>query len=135
MGKIVAWTRVSREDFTRLSKFRWFRSTNGYAVRRLGRGREYMHRAVARTPKGKLTDHIDGNKLNNTRSNLRHADQFQNQQNRKCVGVNYKSGGWETRIRVRRKEIYLGRHRSFKAACAVRRSAEKKYFGRFAHRI
>ena len=46
-----------------------------------------MHREIMKPPKGKVVDHISGNKLDNTRANLRNITQGQNMHNKaKCFG-------------------------------------------------
>lgn len=43
----------------------------------------YMHRQIAGTRSHHVTDHLDGNGLNNTRENLRNCTQSTNAKNRK----------------------------------------------------
>ena len=69
-GKIIL---VDREDFTKLSKFKWC-LTNGYPSRRQNISVNkskivYMHRIVMNTPEGMITDHINGDKLDNRKKN------------------------------------------------------------------
>lgn len=78
-GKVAM---VSPVDYARVSVHRWYAHRSGwtwYAKNTKGVG---MHRMVLRAPKGKLVDHIDGNGLNNVRSNLRLATHSQNAINR-----------------------------------------------------
>ena len=66
---------VDDEDFARVSGFCWRLSQHGYAIAHLRGSKPYksvfLHRLIAGTPEGMVTDHIDGNPLNNCRSNLR----------------------------------------------------------------
>ncbi|MDD5006698.1 MAG: HNH endonuclease [Candidatus Omnitrophica bacterium] len=84
IGKFVL---VDDEDFDRLNKYRWCYNGAGYACRgiNIGNGKVkpiFMHREIIGTPHGMYTDHIDGNKLNNQRFNIRVCNQSQNSLNR-----------------------------------------------------
>lgn len=60
-----------------------FYIANGYACF-FGNGkRTFLHRVINKTPKNKQTDHIDGNRLNNQRENLRSVTSKQNMWNKK----------------------------------------------------
>ena len=67
---------VDKDDFKRLSQYKWHYNSRGYATRQEYLGKvngKYkqkticMHREVNNTPVGKDTDHINGNKLDNRR--------------------------------------------------------------------
>lgn len=78
---------VDDSDFDELNKFEWHTDAKGYAVRSngLSKGKQRqvrMHREIMNTPKGMDTDHIDHDKLNNQRDNLRVCTNSQNQMNR-----------------------------------------------------
>lgn len=109
-----------------VSRYKWHLSSGGYA-RRVGANRQavYLHREINKTPDGMHTDHVNGNKLDNTRANLRTATPSQNQQNRsklkeKCSvfkGVSFKPsrskkpnrpGCWEASIKLNGKKNSLG---------------------------
>jgi hypothetical protein len=73
---------VAAADYEWLNQFHWGLS-NGYAARRDENNKIiYMHRLILPPPPRMLVDHIDGNKANNCRSNLRIATRTQNMQNR-----------------------------------------------------
>ncbi|WP_339306847.1 hypothetical protein [Paenibacillus sp. FSL R5-0519] len=68
-----------------------------YAIRNAakeGGGREFvkLHRVLMDAPLGKVVDHIDGDTLNNCKSNLRVTDLFGNAQNIQEASRNSKSG-------------------------------------------
>ena len=57
---------VDDEDYEELSKFRW-RLADKYVRRNIGD--KLIHRIIMNSPKGLEIDHIDGNRLNNQKSN------------------------------------------------------------------
>ena len=110
---------VDDEDYDRLSCIQWYKHTQGYAC---GRVRidgnlvmTLMHRYILNSPKGYGTDHIDGDKLNNQKANLRICTQKMNMRNAVCKnatgypGVKVKRNGrYQARISVSRKQLSLG---------------------------
>lgn len=64
---------LSDEDLHLLSEYRIrFEKTNGYfRIYFKGGTYEYLHRYVIKAKKGEYVDHIDRNKKNNSRDNLR----------------------------------------------------------------
>lgn len=138
---------VDDEDFDSLAQFHWNLS-NGYATRRLrrlnGRQRDAkMHRDIIKPPAGMQVDHINGNKLDNRRSNLRLASARQNRQNRPAPkhntsgfkGVSYRKdrGTWMAQIKDSNgKHRHLGTFSSPTMAAKTYDVAAIKYFGEFA---
>lgn len=67
---------VDDEDYDLVQSFgKWYENDGGYAIKKTKRkGKNLsirMHILVNRTPKGLHTDHINGNRLDNTKANLR----------------------------------------------------------------
>jgi hypothetical protein len=104
-----------------LSAMRWHVQPQGYAVMRPSWGTIYMHRVVAGAVGGDLIDHIDGDKLNNTSSNLRKCDKSINALNKhdkqagrpytsKYRGVSWSKTmkAWLARINIKNKAIDIG---------------------------
>jgi hypothetical protein len=114
---------VDDEDYEYLSQWKW--SFNGkYAFRNpMTNGKQqptYMHRIIAKTPEGMVTDHINRDRLDNRKENLRAISQSENCLN-KSIRSDNKSGfigvrknGEKFTARVckkigsKTKEIYLG---------------------------
>jgi len=100
-----------------------------------------LHRMIARTPKGKVTDHINGDTLDNRKENLRICEQPENSRNRKINKENqsgYKGVYWEIRrrkwratIRANKKKISLGYFNTPEEAHKAYCEASKKYHGEF----
>ncbi|MEO1538492.1 MAG: AP2 domain-containing protein [Pseudomonadota bacterium] len=77
-----------------------------------------MHRLIMDPPDGLCVDHIDGDGLNNVRSNLRLADKFENARNAKkrldnksgYKGVSFhkRLGKWRAYIATRGTQVHLG---------------------------
>jgi len=138
-GKVA---NIDNEDYEYFNKWKWSYGSNGYARREVAGKYVYMHSLIAKTPKGMLTDHINGDKLDNRKSNLRICTASQNQQNKgnpvnntsgaKGVDWDNKNKRWRARIRVQGKYIYLGLHKLINSAIVAYNDAAKKYHGDFA---
>lgn len=125
---------VDDEDYVILSQHHWY-VTNGYAITTIDDKKVRMHRLIMDAPKGLEVDHINGNRIDNRRSNLRLVTR---QQNGKNLGINprNKSGvtgvywhdnRWCAHICVDGKDIYLGRFQTLYQAAKVRKEAENRY--------
>jgi hypothetical protein len=82
-----------------------------------------------------LIDHIDGNPTNNRWNNLREATKSQNgaYSFKLDKGIRRRSSGrWEARIRVDRKEIYIGSFRTKEEAKEAFADASYRHRGEFA---
>ena len=142
---------VSEEDYEFLSQWTWCLIHKGYAIRtdRTDRKKSvYMHIEIAKRcgvfVPGLQVDHRDGNKLNNTRNNLRAATNQQNQANvglqknnrSGFKGVTLKKGKtsrpWVARIGVGRHRIHLGYFQTTKEAHEAYSRAAVEHFGEFA---
>lgn len=137
---------VDDEDFESLSKRKWCALTSGksfYAVRHHGEKFVYMHREIMATPKGMDTDHINGDKLDNRRSNLRavlHAQNTRGYHNRKVKSSKFRGVQWQknaskwmARVKFNTKGIYLGLFTSeIDAARAYDRKASELGFSKEA---
>lgn len=140
-------TKVSPEDFHRLNKHRWhMRKDDGYASRteyEYGKFKTIrLHQEILTVPDGFVTDHINRNRLDNRRCNLRKATRSQNTANSKIPSTNssgYKGvyyrkeqRRWRASIRVNQKLISLGQFGSPEDAAKAYNDAAVNYFGEFA---
>lgn len=88
--------RVDDADFEAVSALRWYVAKNGYAAND-SRPRKTMHRMVMGFPDGSV-DHINGDRLDNRRANLRVCTQSGNTANSKLSRANtsgYKGVSWD----------------------------------------
>lgn len=102
---------------------------------------EALHRLICNTPSKMFTDHINGNTLDNRRSNLRQCTNGQNQANSK-VKKNNKSGykgvarvskhRWRAKINKDNNRIDLGLHESPELAARAYDNAAVRIHGQFA---
>ena len=78
---------VDDVDYAFLMQWRWRRNNKGCAVRsEVINGKRVvinMHRVIMNAQRGQYVDHINNDRLNNTRANLRLCTQSQNQANRR----------------------------------------------------
>jgi len=78
---------IDAADYEWLSRWRWHMCSGGYAGRNENGKTILMHRQIMQPPRGMLVDHMDRNKANNCRSNLRLCTHPENQRNkRKGIG-------------------------------------------------
>jgi hypothetical protein len=124
---------------------RWFavmpskKSHKWYAARHVNAVRVWMHRVVAGTPAGMLTDHRDGDGLNNLRSNLRICTASQNQCNKEVGrglnrfrGVKQSSGRFSAVIWLDNEPRFLGLFTSELDAARAYNRAALELHGEFA---
>lgn len=123
----------------------WCCGSGGYARRAASsaNGVRWMHRLVAERCGLDLNgdiDHINRDKLDNRRCNLRSAIRSQNQVNSitvrgssKVRGVTVRKGGFEARIGVDGEVICLGTYATVERALEVYRLAAIRYYGEFAN--
>ena len=94
-------TIIDDEDWEKVKKYSWCLSSWGYAKSGSGGKTTYLHRLLTDFPQGMEVDHINGDRLDNRKINLRICTRAQNQRNRsKCVGISkYKGVCWITKFR------------------------------------
>jgi hypothetical protein len=147
-GKVAI---VDDSDFEWLSKDKWYCSNYGYAVRNKKiprQGMIWMHREITQAPAGMEVDHINGDALDNQKSNLRICTGSQNKENTRrrtnnqsgYKGVHWHkqpsghdlSKGWRAVIKKNKNTIHLGYFDNPVEAALAYDEAAKKYFGEFA---
>jgi hypothetical protein len=133
---------VDDDDFEWLSSSTWREDTTGYVVNKKHGKIRKMHRLVTNAQHGDIVDHINGNKLDNRKENLRLCNSQQNAWNKAKVNANTSSskykgvcveyGAWRATIKCRDQTIRLGRFSNELAAATAYNRAARHYFGEYA---
>jgi hypothetical protein len=127
-------TLVDDEDYEFLSRWRW-KDANGYAKRTARYGTLAIHREVMGAKPGQIVDHINQNKLDNQKHNLRFVTKAQNAMNSKSFitntsgvkGVYYekRDSTWTAHIQINHKSVRLGTFKTREEAADARHIAEQ----------
>lgn len=141
---------IDEDDLEKVSKYKWYINRDGYAQSRKSRLENperkqeqiKLHRFILnlKSNDGNIVDHINGNKLDNRKSNLRLCTNAQNQMNCKTPksnklgvkGVRFNKGKYEATIYKDGKSYYLGRFDTIEDASNKYNEAAKKLFKEFA---
>jgi hypothetical protein len=141
-------TIVDDADFEYLNQFKWYllkSNSNYYAIRtkRPENKLIQLHRIVIQAKQGEIVDHINGNKLDNRKCNLRICTKSQNCQNRKIsklnksgfngVSWNIRNKKWVAQIACNNQKIHIGFFNEPIEAAKAFNEAALKYHGEFAH--
>lgn len=138
-------TMIDEADWPAVESLTLYRGTNGYCYFSTWHdGRSWpqtLHGFLMGAPKGTHVDHINGDKLDNRRSNLRVVTPQKNQINRKRLNRNNRSGvrgvdragkgtkPWRAQITVDYKNYQLGFFSTIEEATEARQVAELKFYG------
>jgi hypothetical protein len=136
-GKVAI---VDADDFERVSAFKWSFGGGGYAMKRSPPYR--MHRFIMNAPADVEIDHINGNRLDNRRCNLRVCTRMENGRNLSLrrdnksgfKGVRWHKGArkWCASIMVDQKSIHIGMFEDMNDAVLAYNKAARTLHGNFA---
>jgi len=133
-------TMIDDEDLPLVEPYSWCVNSKGYAVARIDGKVRYLHRVLL--PGVALVDHVNGDKLDNRKVNLRPATVTQNAANsakRSGTSSQYKgvswsasAGRWVAQIQAAGVKRNLGRFTDEAEAAAAYDQAAVEAFGPFA---
>ncbi len=134
---------VDDEDFDELNSYKWYLNTTGYAERSIWKPRRNitLHRFLLNPDKGMEVDHINRDKLDNQKINLRISTPGQNKFNRlklKTNTTNYKgvyfdkaNKKYRAAISINGKQSQLGRFNTAEEAFIVYLKVAKELQGEY----
>lgn len=135
---------IDDEDYEKVMQYKWYSSSAGYIIGRFPRSRKiiYLHRFLICVPDNLHGDHINRNKLDNQKNNLRICTKMQNSANRslgknntsgyKGVVWNKKEKRWRAVIWYKEKYYLLGKYETKNEAALAYNQAAIKLHGAFA---
>ena len=135
---------IDRTDYPLVSHYKWVANRAGYFLASTGQRDEhiFLHRLIMNPPAGLYVDHIDGDKSNCRRSNLRICTKTENNRNVGLTSNNqsgYKGvhwaadrGKWRAEITVDRDHIRIGSFDSAEEAARAYDEYALFCFGEYA---
>lgn len=133
-GKVAL---VDDEDYERVAQYKWHVKNNGYAMRTAyteprRRVAQYLHRFLLDAPHDMQVDHINHDRLDCRRENLRLVVprqnswnlRFESRKSSRFHGVHWNGKVWIAQITINGRAKHLGRfHDEIEAALAYDRMA------------
>lgn len=149
-GYVKGESIIDLDDFGKVKDYKWCQDSQGYMStysKGFGHNRRVkIHHMIMNHKQGRdiEVDHLDGDKLNNRKSNLRFCTQKQNSRN-SIMSKNNTSGykgvvfckdrterHWKAQIYVNYRNMHMGYFDSRIEAARAYNKAAFKYHGRFA---
>lgn len=137
---------VDDADYELVKNIRWFMNNDGYAIGRAVRGsggkNKLMHRFIMDAPPEFQVDHVNGDRLDNRRENLRFCDTRLNNRNMRpgarggssrFKGVHFcnEKKKWTATIKGVDRRYHLGRFDDEIEAARAYDAKAKELFGEF----
>jgi hypothetical protein len=133
-----------KDDYDKIKNFCWVINKNKYVVANNIDAKKviYFHRFILNANKEQEIDHINHQKNDNRKENLRFVSHGENMMNgiiskrnkTGIIGVCFDdvNNKWQSQIRIKGKNKKLGRFLDIKDAIYARLCAEKEYFGDYS---
>lgn len=138
------FAKIDDEDFDLVNQRKWYADKDGYAISTSNSKTIRMHRLILNATDPKIQiDHVDRDKLNNQKSNLRFCNTGQNNANSRRTGGSSKFRGvtkrvgpngdvvWEASIKYNGITYYLGRYSTQEEAALVYNKKASELWGDF----
>ena len=137
-GEEISRALIDLDDIEKVRDYKWGLS-NYYVYNK--KINIYLHRLIMDCPDDMMVDHIDHNKLDNRKSNLRICTQQQNNMNISLRSHNTSgysgiyhdksNNRFRARITYNKNVINLGSFKTLEEAIEARKKAELEYFGEY----
>lgn len=137
---------VDCDDYETIKNYKWnekYDTNYIYGTSVVDGDYVYLHRLITKCPDDMLVDHINGNRFDNRKNNLRIVNHLQNAMNTslrknntsgiKGVSYNKKRNKWYSYITYNHKTISLGLYDTKEEAQIARQKAEEKYQGEYSY--
>ena len=124
--EIKAIALIDIDDIERCKKVKWTTNGNGYVE---GNSKKYkLHRFIMDYDGPLQIDHINRNKLDNRKENLRIVNQFENAQNVGAHGVSFdkKANKWKAETQRYGKYFFIGLYQTKENAIIARNKFNKE---------
>lgn len=126
---------IDTEDIDKIIHLKWSIRNDGYVSAKSDGVGVKLHRLIANTPDGMHTDHINLDKLDNRKENLRIVTQAKNNKNKGFYsnntsgykGVYWLRNRWHAQLTYKNKKYHLGCFKNKEDAIEARRLGELKY--------
>lgn len=138
-------TLIDAEDLDRVSHINWHKSSSGYAVKSqyIGNGTWKglkLHRMIIGAVDGELVDHINRNRLDNRKCNLRIVTPLENARNVSIAsnnksgykGVFFRNGRYTSMIRIDGVLTHIGVFDDAEEAAKAYNVMAEEHFGEYA---
>lgn len=126
------------EDWNEIKKHSWYMNQGGYLTTYIDKKQVRLHHLILPNKEGYVVDHVNRNKLDNRKTNLRYATDRANAINRDkpCnnrtgrigVGFSTKLNKYIAYININKKRKQLGKYKTLEEAIVAREEAEEKHY-------